>query len=239
MINAISYKILNPSSSIIILDGEEDPYFGEGSRNASTFLKENEIAVDFILNLELTGKGQHFFIDNSETSLQKHIESLFTYEEFFKTHTPFNDSIIFRENGISSNVLTLIPLRTISDIKGKLKNEKRYIKESIQYAEEYFERMNSRYKKYFAQSYDQSGFPGQMEREIEYRKKMLEDRIKFLKEDLEEINNTIKNKKYPLQFIADMSILGNCHSPRDNFDSIDVKDMKNFTENILHKIIEK
>lgn len=108
VINCIAYKLKNPSINLLILDGEEPPYMGTGSRLASLYLKKYNISVKWILNLELTGKGEYFFIDNAPTQLSTCIQNNFEYA--IVTGTPFNDAMIFREHGIESNVLTTINL---------------------------------------------------------------------------------------------------------------------------------
>ncbi len=104
VINCIAYKLKNPSINLIILDGEEPPFMGAGSLYASKYLKANNIPVKWIFNLELTGVGKHFFIDNIKTPLSDGI--IKNFEDVLVTSTPFNDSMIFRSNGFVSNVTT-------------------------------------------------------------------------------------------------------------------------------------
>ena len=127
IINAISYKILNPSINLIILDGEEPPYMGVGSKIASQYLKTNNISVKWILNLELTGVGRYFFIDKFKTSLASNIMENFK-DEVFSVQTPFNDAYIFRGNGFQSNVLTTVNL----DENGKPDMKILYVSHSLQ-----------------------------------------------------------------------------------------------------------
>jgi hypothetical protein len=108
VINAISYKLKNPSINLIILDGEEPPFMGMGSKYASLYLKKYNISVKWILNLELTGVGEYFFIDKYDTNLAKGI--LNNFSNAFSVSTPFNDAYIFRQYGIESNVITTINL---------------------------------------------------------------------------------------------------------------------------------
>lgn len=105
VINCIAYKVMNPSVNILILDGEEPPFMGAGSRLAAQYLKKNNIPVKWIFNLELTGLGKTFFIDNYDTVLSQGIKKLFP--DVFVTPTPFNDSFLFRNYGIPSNVTTV------------------------------------------------------------------------------------------------------------------------------------
>jgi hypothetical protein len=113
VINCIAYKLINPSVNIILLDGEEPPYMGAGSDMASNYLKKNGIQAKWIFNLELTGVGKRFFIDNVKTSLAEGI--IKNFPDVLVTSTPFNDAVVFRSNGIISNVTTTFDL----DDKGK------------------------------------------------------------------------------------------------------------------------
>jgi len=108
VINCIAYKLMNPSVNLIILDGEEPPYMGAGSNMAAKYLKFNNIPVGWIFNLELTGVGDHFFIDNAPTQLANNIIKQFS--EAIVISTPFNDAMIFRRHGLQSNVVTTINL---------------------------------------------------------------------------------------------------------------------------------
>jgi hypothetical protein len=105
VINAIAYKLKNKDINLLILDGEEPPYFGAGSDIMSEYIKENKIKVRWILNLELTGFGKYFFIDDYNTRLSDHLKNLYK-TDLVIIDTPFNDSTIFRSNGLESNVLT-------------------------------------------------------------------------------------------------------------------------------------
>lgn len=105
IINAIAYNLKNPSINVLLLDGEEPPYFGSGSTIMSEYFKKNNIKVEWILNLELTGFGKDFFIDKYKTKLSNHLYNLYK-DKLIKIDTPFNDSTIFRNNGFNSNVLT-------------------------------------------------------------------------------------------------------------------------------------
>lgn len=109
VINAIQYKLMNPSINLLILDGEEPPFMGAGSNLASKYLKRNKINVKWILNLELTGVGKNFFIDNYNTQLSSCIQQHFP--DALVTSTPFNDSMIFRSHGLQSNVVTCIDMK--------------------------------------------------------------------------------------------------------------------------------
>ena len=106
VINALVLKTLCPNVTIVLLDGEECG--GIGSKHLTEQIKSGEYTLDWILNLELTGKGgDYFFIGDYPGPLQDHIKKLFNPPI---TITPFNDSVIFREGGIDSCVINSLPL---------------------------------------------------------------------------------------------------------------------------------
>ena len=106
VINAISLKTLRPEINVVLLDGEE--MGGLGSQRCSDLIKEGYFgSISWVLNLELTGRGgKHFFIGNYPGKLFDHIKSIFDCPVF---KTPFNDSVIFRKNGIDSVVINPLP----------------------------------------------------------------------------------------------------------------------------------
>ena len=106
VINAIMIKKLIPSIHVVLLDGEECG--GVGSQRCSEKINENYFGkIDWVLNLELTGKGgKHFFIGDYPGVLSNHIKSIFDCPI---TRTPYNDSVTFRRNGIDSCVINPIP----------------------------------------------------------------------------------------------------------------------------------
>ena len=106
VINAIMIKKLMPHINVVILDGEECG--GLGSQRASEQINEGYFGqIDWVLNLELTGKGgKYFFIGNYPGKLSDHIKSIFDCPI---TNTPYNDSVTFRKNGIDSCVINPIP----------------------------------------------------------------------------------------------------------------------------------
>jgi len=120
VINAIMTKINSPSTTIILLDGEE--IGGQGSQRASEKIQSGEYGqCDWILNFELTGKGgHHFFIGNYDNELNNHIKSLFNCPV---VQTPFNDATIFTKNGLVSTVINPLPPleKEESDIKSFLR----------------------------------------------------------------------------------------------------------------------
>jgi hypothetical protein len=106
VINAIMIKKLMPQMNVVLLDGEECG--GLGSQRVSDQINEGYFnTIDWVLNLELTGKGgKYFFIGNYPGKLTDHIKSIFDCPI---TNTPYNDSVTFRKNGIDSVVINPIP----------------------------------------------------------------------------------------------------------------------------------
>lgn len=106
VINAIMIKKLMPHMNVVLLDGEECG--GLGSQRVSDQINEGYFGtIDWVLNLELTGRGgKYFFIGNYPGKLSDHIKSIFDCPI---TNTPYNDSVTFRRNGIDSCVINPIP----------------------------------------------------------------------------------------------------------------------------------
>jgi hypothetical protein len=106
VINAIMIKKLMPHINVVLLDGEECG--GLGSQRTSEQINDGYFGqIDWVLNLELTGKGgKYFFIGNYPGKLSNHIKSIFDCPI---TNTPYNDSVTFRRNGIDSVVINPIP----------------------------------------------------------------------------------------------------------------------------------
>lgn len=106
VINAIMIKKLMPEMNVCLLDGEE--YGGVGSQRVSEQIKSGKFGkIDWVLNLELSGKGgKYFFIGDYPGPLTNHIKSLFDCPI---VRTPFNDAVIFRKNGIDSCVINPLP----------------------------------------------------------------------------------------------------------------------------------
>jgi len=124
VINAIMIKKLMPSINVVLLDGEE--FGGFGSQRVSDQINEGYFGdIEWVLNLELTGKGgKNFFIGNYPGKLYDHIKSLFDCPI---VQTPFNDSVIFRKNKIDSCVINPLPPLT----EGKTS--------SVKYGEDYLD----------------------------------------------------------------------------------------------------
>ena len=156
VINAIALKKMSPHIHVVLLDGEE--VGGYGSQRVSEQILRGEFGeISYVLNLELSGRGgKRFFIGNYPGPLYDQIKSQFNPPTF---NTPFNDSVIFRRNGIDSCVINPLPTT--------------------------------------------------------------------LNEGLE-WDSTTK---------LDVSILYYCHSEKDTVELISTKEMQEFTEEIVHKIL--
>ena len=156
VINAIALKKMAPHIHVVLLDGEE--VGGLGSQRVAEQILEGEFGeISYVLNLELSGRGgKRFFIGNYPGPLYDQIKSQFNPPTF---NTPFNDSVIFRRNGIDSCVINPLPTT--------------------------------------------------------------------LNEGLE-WDSTTK---------LDVSILYYCHSEKDTVELISTKEMQEFTEEIVHKIL--
>jgi len=129
VINAIMIKKLMPEMNVVLLDGEECG--GLGSQRVSDQINEGYFGtIDWVLNLELTGKGgKYFFIGNYPGKLSNHIKSIFDCPI---TNTPYNDSVTFRKNGIDSVVINPIP--PLNEGKSSVKwNDDTYLDFSMLY----------------------------------------------------------------------------------------------------------
>lgn len=108
VINAIALKLLVPEINIAIIDGEE--YGGQGSQRLSDTINAGKYGdVEWILNLELTGKGgKDFFIGagGRNTVLGQRVIEMFECDIL---SVPFNDSMIFRRNQLDSIVINPVP----------------------------------------------------------------------------------------------------------------------------------
>ena len=107
VINAIMLKKILPDVNVVLLDGEE--MGGLGSQRLSDQINEDYFGdIDWVLNLELSGKGgKYFFIGDYPGELTDHIKSKFDCPVRL---TPYNDSVTFRANGIDSVVINPVPV---------------------------------------------------------------------------------------------------------------------------------
>ena len=130
VINAIMIKKLKPEINVVLLDGEECG--GLGSQRVSDQINDGYFnTIDWVLNLELTGKGgKYFFIGNYPGRLSDHIKSIFDCPI---TNTPYNDSVTFRKNGIDSVVINPIPPLNEGKISCVKWNDNTYLDFSMLY----------------------------------------------------------------------------------------------------------
>ena len=106
VINAVSLKKLRPNLNVVLLDGEE--MGGIGSTRLSKQINNGDFGqIEWVLNLELTGKGgKYFFIGNYPGPLYDRIKEMFNCPV---VNTPFNDSVTLRRHNIDSCVINPIP----------------------------------------------------------------------------------------------------------------------------------
>ena len=104
IINALAYKLEDPKMNVWITDIEE--FGGMGADLASHYMSKNNIPCDWVLNLELTGYGRFAIVDMVENKLTYGLDTVFNPS---KVPVPFNDSMIFRQNGYDSKVITMCP----------------------------------------------------------------------------------------------------------------------------------
>lgn len=128
IINAIALKKILPHINVVLLDGEE--LGGLGSQRLSDKINNGDFgAIDWVLNLELTGRGgKYFFIGDYPGKLSNHIKSIFDCPI---TNTPYNDSVTLRRNGIDSVVINPLPI--LNEGTSKIKWDDKYLDYSILY----------------------------------------------------------------------------------------------------------
>jgi hypothetical protein len=128
VINAMMLKKLRPEINIVLLDGEE--VGGVGSKRVSEQINTGKFGqIDWVLNLELTGKGgKYFFIGDYPGKLTNHIKSIFNCPVY---QTPYNDSVTFRVYGIDSVVINPIPPLNEGQVSTVKWNETTFLDNSI------------------------------------------------------------------------------------------------------------
>ena len=201
---------------------------GVGSNLAAKYLKINNIPVKWIFNLELTGTGNTFFIDDIPTPLSACIQKHFP--EAFVTATPFNDAAIFRQHGLVSNVVTVVnskeetfPITPINMRFGEWVDEIESILQ-VNFTEE-------------LENYDIN--------DILYNNWRNSITPEETAEDILILMNEIKEKsQFPeieteTRKVADMAPLYISHSPKDSVDKMSIDDMRNFVDNVVDVIVKK
>lgn len=118
VINCLMIKKQHPEVHVAIIDGEEPPMLGVGSNRLGQQIQNGDFGdIEWVLNLELTGKGgKTFFVGNYPGPLTSKLVDTFGAPI---VNTPFNDSVILRKYGIDSTVVTTLPLNE----KGELRME--------------------------------------------------------------------------------------------------------------------
>lgn len=232
VINCIAYKVMNPSINLLILDGEEPPYMGAGSKLAAKYLKRINKSVDWILNLELTGVGKNFFVDNVKTPLQECI--IKNYPNAFVTGTPFNDAMIFRSHGFVSNVVTLVnnkeekvSIDAINIIEWKEEVKKILDEWNPEIAKNIIYGKKPEIYDIFHKNYYEGRSPEETAEDILISLGEIDEKSEYPEPEME------------IKIVPDMEVLWHSHSPADNVDKISIEDMKNFVENVVDFLVKK
>lgn len=121
--NELKEKDLKKNIYIVFTDGEE--FGGKGAKYLSEKIIKGEFGnVDYIINLEITGRGQNFWAEkqinkNLQTVTTPLLDKLIKFEQdrggvLLEYSVPFNDSVIFRQYGIDSVCIGII---TDDDVK--------------------------------------------------------------------------------------------------------------------------
>lgn len=109
IINAIALKLERPDIGVILTDGEE--IGGIGAKRFCERIQMGEIPQpEWILNLELTGKGGNdFFIGGEGSNGPLGASIMGRFDKCTRYCTPFNDAEIFRRHGLDSLVINPLP----------------------------------------------------------------------------------------------------------------------------------
>jgi hypothetical protein len=107
VINAIALKKLSPETHVVITDGEEVGLIGS-SRLADQIISGKFGDIDWVLNIELSGRGgKNFMIGSFTGKLSDTICEKFNPPVY---GTPPNDCMPIHSAGIDTNVITPLPL---------------------------------------------------------------------------------------------------------------------------------
>lgn len=127
-INAIMIKKLRPDINVVLTDGEETGGLGS-SRLAKSINNGDFGNIEWVLNLELTGKGgKYFFVGDNKGPLLSRIKSLFNCPV---VNTPYNDSFTLRRYGIDSTVINPVPPLPDGEVSDLQFNDGTYLDFSI------------------------------------------------------------------------------------------------------------
>ena len=121
VINAIYLKSIFPEVNVVITEGEEVGFIG-ARRLGEQILEGKFGEIEWVLNLELTGKGgTNFFIGNYPGVLFERIKSIFNPPSM---RTPGNDCLPLISMGIDTTVVNPLP---ISQEESLLENENGFL----------------------------------------------------------------------------------------------------------------
>lgn len=124
VINVIATKKLRPNINAVIVDGEELGGIGS-SRLGNQIVNGDFGNIQWVLNLELSGKGgKYFFIGDYPGPLGDRIKKMFDCPV---VRTPFNDSVTLRSKGIDSTVINPLPPLPEGETSQVLFNDGKYL----------------------------------------------------------------------------------------------------------------
>ena len=128
VINAIALKKISPETHVVITDGEEVGLIG-AKRLAKRIASGDFGWIDWVLNIELSGKGvKNFMIGSHKGKLTDHIISLFNPPV---KRTPTSDCYAMIEHGIDTNVINPLPL--LLEGESDMMNERGFLDNSSWY----------------------------------------------------------------------------------------------------------
>ena len=128
VINAIALKKISPETHVVITDGEEVGLIG-AKRLAKRIASGDFGWIDWVLNIELSGKGgKNFMIGSHKGKLTDHIISLFNPPV---KRTPTSDCYAMIEHGIDTNVINPLPL--LLEGESDMANERGFLDNSSWY----------------------------------------------------------------------------------------------------------
>lgn len=109
VLNAIYLKQLVPEMHIVLTDGEECGQWG--AKRLAELIKKRDIGeIDWVLNLELTGKGgKNIFVGKYKGGLAQKIHEKFDAPII---SVPLNDCNALERAGINTTVINPLPLLT-------------------------------------------------------------------------------------------------------------------------------
>jgi hypothetical protein len=122
VINAIYLKSILPHLNVVLTDGEEYGFLG-AKRVSDQIIGEKFGEIEWVLNLELTGRGgENFFIGDYPGNLSQKIKEKFNPPTM---KTPGNDCIPLISSGIDAAVINPLPL--LEEGTSLLENERGFL----------------------------------------------------------------------------------------------------------------